>query len=72
MIASTDRSRLHRQRRRAGIVPLLIGVKIIRVSEMLIDYGILAEWDADDPHKVATGVERLLDLLDTERAAVSG
>jgi hypothetical protein len=42
------------------IVPVAISQD---VEAMLIDAGLLGEWDADDPSEVAAAVEKLLHLL---------
>jgi hypothetical protein len=62
LMGSVERQRLHGERQWAGvrIVPVAISQD---VEAMLIDAGLLDEWDADDPSEVAAAVEKLLHLL---------
>jgi hypothetical protein len=65
--SSTARSRRCRERARSGLAALSIEVHLIAVSEMLIDAGVLKQWDAEDHDQVARAIERLLAVLVAER-----
>ena len=60
---STERSRLCRQRHRAGLVRRTIEVDDVLLCEWLVAGGVLNPLDTDQPDKVDAALERALSLL---------
>jgi hypothetical protein len=60
-MTGAERTRLHRQRRRAGVVVLRIAVEIGSVADFLAEAGLLREWDIEDRDAVARAIERMLE-----------
>jgi len=58
---STERVRLHRERRRVGLTPLTIEIYDKEVDD-LVDHGLLPAGERNDRAAVAQAVGRVLDL----------
>ena len=50
-----------RERAKDGRAKFSVDVKLIRLSEALIEDGLLGAWDGDDREKVAAALQRMVE-----------
>ena len=61
-MTNADRQRAYRQRRAEGIAVLPVAIDLDRVSECLVEAGLLLEWDATDREKIADAIAAAVDV----------
>jgi hypothetical protein len=55
--SGVERTRRYRARQRAGLVMVSLAIEPTAVSEWLVDYGFLEEWDVQDHDRVQLALQ---------------